>query len=389
MSEVLDAVKSLQTSIEIKAVATAKEIADQKTEFERKAAEANQKIADLTEELKTKGATIQQILDEQKELRAKGGRLNANGQGQSLRSQIAEEIGKKAEEIKSSESGSMMKPIEIKAAGNISSANLTGTGNNYISYLGWEDGMEPLGQNRFRSLVRTIQSSTDFVRYPRANTPVGEGSFARVNEGSAKPQIDRDYTMIDLTLKPMAGFSIVSRQSLRNIVFLQSWLPTSLLEQLQDQEDVDFTNTLYAAATPNTFTGDRISQVTKQIAALRVKKYQPNAINVAMDVWTQLVLHKETGAGYNLPNIVTVDAIGTVRFLGLPVIQSNALVGNQVIIGDFRKAAIVQSEGLVMRQSDSHASIFTTNELAFLLERTEGLAIFRPDAFFASNIAES
>jgi hypothetical protein len=57
------------------------------------------------------------------------------------------------------------------------------------------------------------------------------------------------------------------------------------------------------------------------------------------------------------------------------------LTGGRVLVGDSRKAGIVQSEGLTLRQSDSHASIFTSNETAFLLERTEGLAIFRTEAF--------
>jgi hypothetical protein len=73
-----------------------------------------------------------------------------------------------------------------------------------------------------------------------------------------------------------------------------------------------------------------------------------------------------------------------VRILGIPVYPVNWLSGGRVIVGDWSKAAIVQSEGLVMRQSDSHASIFTANEIAFLLERTEGLAIFRPDAFITA-----
>lgn len=401
---------------------TLKEVKEAKAE----AAEAKKNYTDLTTkvdalnvELKAKDATIGQLLEAVNEVKAKGGRPALTGSDKRkiwLGDAIAETIGRHHEEVKAGKmgkgvirsgsgwQGSGMEGIEVKAnseapptleeekkaVGNIASANLTGTGNNYISYLDWQPGMEPTDQFRFRSLFRTIQSETDFVRFPRANTPIGEGSFARVPEATAKPQVDRDYTMIDLTLQPMAGYAIVSRQSLRNIVFLQSWLPTSMMEQLMDSEDVDFANKLVAAATGSTSTtgitngssviGRIIAYITRNTAA----KYTTNFLAMDPIVWANLLLNTETNAGYNLPNVVTVTADGQVRILGRPVYPVNWLAGGRILGGDSRRAAIVQSEGLVLRQSDSHASIFTTNEIAFLLERTENLAIFRPDAFFTA-----
>lgn len=389
---------------------TLKEVKEAKAE----AAEATKKYTDLTavvdtlnKEVKAKEGTIGDILNEVKELKAKGGRpvISSNDKRNIwLGDAIAETIGRHEKEVKAGVLGKGLNPFkesslegvevqsediakEQKAAGNIASANLTGTGNNYISYLDWQPGMEPTDQFRFRSLFRTIQSETDFVRFPRANTPIGEGSFARVAEAATKPQVDRDYTMIDLTLKPMAGYAIVSRQSLRNIVFLQSWLPTSMMEQLMDSEDTDFANLLVAAATGSTSTTgftnstSAIDKLIIYITRLTQAKYTTNFIATDPVVWGNIISNKETNAGYNLPNVVSVTADGQVRVLGRPIYPVNWLVGNRILAGDSRRAAIVQSEGLVLRQSDSHASIFTSNELAFLLERTEGLAIFRPDAF--------
>lgn len=376
-------------------------------EAKAEAAKAKQDMADvvakwedLQKEFKAQGANVLQLQEETKELKAKTGRVKFTETDRRkiwLGDAIAETIGRHEKEIKASaESGVFkdgMKVLtsadhETKAVGPVLSANLTGTGNNYISYLDWQPGMEPTDQFRFRSLFRTIQSETDFVRFPRANTPIGEGSFGRVAEGSTKPQVDRDYTMIDLTLQPMAGFIIVSRQSLRNIVFLQSWLPTSLMEQLMDAEDVDFANALVAAATGSTSTtgftdtssfGKLIAYITRTTMA----KYKTNFIAGDPMVWANLLTLKSAGseAFYQQPGFVTVTADGQVRILGIPFYPVNWLSGGRILTGDSRRAAIVQSEGLVLRQSDSHASIFTANEIAFLLERTEGLAIFRPDAF--------
>lgn len=373
---------------EIKALAEAA-----KTE----AVETKEKAKALTVALAKSDATIIEIQGEIKELKAKSGRMKGESpKGTDLKQLISDTILEHKDAIIKSERGPLVTNMELKVVGPILSASLSGTGNNYVSYLDWRPGMEPIGQFRFRSLCRTIQSETDFVRFPRANVPVGEGSFAKAAEGVTKPQVDRDYTMIDVTLTPMAGFSIVSRQSLRNIVFLQSWLPTSMMEQLEDSEDVEFSNQLVAAASGNAsltryntggFTGTP-EKLIGYITNLLTTKFRPNAIAVDPAVWASLLVYQpgrtttpSTTIPYSNPFVVTVDTNGIVRILGIPVYPVNWLSGGRVIVGDFSRVAIVQSEGLVMRQSDSHASIFTANELAFLLERTENLAIFRPDAF--------
>lgn len=347
-----------------------------------------------------KGATVKDLVDEVKELKAKAGRLTADVAkeqksvwvGSLIQNAIAEHGDNFGAALTKSDEKTGIKGLQLipqreqKSADAISSSNLSG--DNYVSYLDWMPGMEPTGQMHFRELVRTISSDGDFVQFPRANTPIGEGSFARTDEGSGKPQIDRDYTMVDLTLKPMAGYTILSRQSLRNIRFLQSWLPVSLLDQLQDNEDLDFSNTLLAGATGDATTTETkpIGRLVQMIRNLRKKKYNPNGIAVDPDVWSAIVLNTETNAGFNLPRIVTVAEDGTVRILGRPVYDVNWLSNGICMVGDWTKTAIIQSEGLVLRQTDAHASTFTSNQVTMLLERTEGLAIFRPDAFVKADL---
>lgn len=354
----------------------------------------NTDVANLNTELKAKDATILQIQGEVKELTMKQGRISGvpekeyKGLRHYIMTQISAGITERKAEIVRSESGPLMAPYEFKAVANVATANLSG--DKYITYLDWRPGMEPTGQFHFRNFVRTILSETDNVQFPRANIPIGEGSFGRVAEAATKPQIDRDWTMIDLNLKPMAAYMIVSRQSLRNIVFLQSWLPTSMMEQLEDAEDLDFVNTLVAAATGSTSTvgvTNGTSTIGKLVAYIKnniTAKYNPGPIAMDPAVWANLILNTETNAGYNLPNIVTVDAQGNTRILGRVVYPVNWLTGGRILMGDWSKVAIVQSEGMRLRQTDSHASTFITNEITFLLERTEGLAVFRPDAFITA-----
>ena len=382
--EMLEEIKSGldENSKEFKAIKAAQEAAVKQAED----------ITEKVKELEKKGGTIEDMQNEIKELKAKSGRMKGQSQAPtSVQQLISDTIVEHKAAIAEFKGGIHEMKIETKTVGSIVSANLSSP---YYSYLDWRPGMEPTGQFHFRDLVRTIQSETDFVRFPRANRPIGEGSFARTAEGSTKPQVDRDYTMVDLTLKTMAGFAIVSRQSLRNIVFLQSWLPTSMMDQLADQEDIEFSNSLVGAATGSATIQTGFTGVPEKLIAfiknLLKTKYRPNGIAVDPDIWANLLVFQPgrtttaspaTTVPYSNPFVVTVGADGTVRVLGIPVYPVNWLTGGRVIVGDWTKTAIVQSEGLVMRQSDSHASIFTSNEIAFLLERTEELAIFRPDAF--------
>lgn len=382
--EMLEEIKSGldENSKEFKAIKAAQEAAVKQAED----------ITEKVKELEKKGGTIEDMQNEIKELKAKSGRMKGQAQAPaSVQQLISDTIVENKSAIAEFKGGIHEMKIETKTVGSIVSANLSSP---YYSYLDWRPGMEPTGQFHFRDLVRTIQSETDFVRFPRANRPIGEGSFARTAEGSTKPQVDRDYTMVDLTLKTMAGFAIVSRQSLRNIVFLQSWLPTSMMDQLADQEDIEFSNSLVGAATGSATIQTGFTGVPEKLIAfiknLLKTKYRPNGIAVDPDIWANLLVFQPgrtttaspaTTVPYSNPFVVTVGADGTVRVLGIPVYPVNWLTGGRVIVGDWTKTAIVQSEGLVMRQSDSHASIFTSNEIAFLLERTEELAIFRPDAF--------
>lgn len=368
----------------------------------RDAAEAENKalkdqVKKLNDEVIEKGGTIEDIQNEVKSLKAKNGRFHGGAQKfeglrHTIANGIADAIHERKAEIESSVGGELMKPVEIKTVANIASANLTV--DNFISYLDWRPGMEPTGQFHFRNLVRTILSETDFVQFPRANTPIGEGSFGRQTEAATKAQVDRDYTMVALTLKPMAAYAVASRQSLRNIIFLQSWLPESMMAQLEESEDTDFGNALVAAATGSSsttgFTGtpnvaDKLVYYIKNNIAA---KYNTTAIAADPNVWANLILLRPGTAGetYSGPPVVSIDQNGVTRVLGRPIYPVNWLTGNRVLVGDFSKAAIVQSEGLRLRQSDSHASIFTSNEIAFLLERTENLAIFRPDAFITTTV---
>lgn len=389
----LEMLQSIQTKMEASGTATAAQITEMKAAIAAATTadtELKAKVETMNTDLTAKQATIGQIQAEVLELKAKGNRFKGGlEEVKSLRLQIVEAIEEHKAAIAATANGGLIKPIEFKAAGVITTSSFTGTNAPYRNYLDWQPGMEPTGQFRFRSVVRTIQSDLDNVSFPRANTPIGQGSFGiQVAETDTKAQVDRGYTMIDVLCDTIAGYAIVSRRSLVNIKFLQSWLPTSMMEQLEDTEDLRFGNAVVAAATgSNATTGITSTAVNtgliKLVAAIKnliQAKFNPGMIVCDPNVWANLFLVVETNAGFSLPNTVTVDTAGNVRILGRIVQPVNWLTGGRYIVADWSKVAIVESEGLTMRQSDSHASIFSANQIAFLIERVEDVAIFRPDA---------
>ena len=382
--KMVEAIESLEKSIEQKLGAPQKEIAELKAAHEKAIKDHESEWAKIQEEVKAKGGLIVDLQTEVKELKAKNGKRIQGFEEAipSIKGAIADAINEHKGKIMEQKEGMAALAMEIKAPALVTSANLSGTA--YRTFMPWQPGMEPIPQNHIRDFLRVVQSDTDNVSFPRANTPIGEGSFGfQTDETADKNQVDRDYTMIDLTLNPFAGWILMSRKSLRNIIFLQSWLPTSLTEQLAQNEDAAFSAQLIAAAGSITGfdTTTAIGKVVGAISSLIAAGYNPGAIPVDATAWQAVLLNKSTDGLYNQPNIVTVDAMGTTRVLGRPLIPVPWLTGGRVIVGDWSRAAIVESEGLTLRQSDSHNGIFIKNQIVWLLERVEGLMINRPDAF--------
>lgn len=384
--EVIDKVsEKLETFKDSVTAANAKEIKSLTDQLEAlKTAE----FKALKDELVEKGATLGQLQEEVKQLKAARNRPGAEVKTRpSVMGEIAKIIEEKKETfIALEKAGRLTDNFEIKAPGVVLSTSLAN--GSYIDYLDWRPGMEPTGQFRIRELVRTVASAFDTVYFPQANSPVGQGSFGRqVTEGTPKAQVDRGYTMQTLNLTPMAAYIQVSRQSLRNIPFLQTWLPTSLNEQLLDTEDLDFMSKIVSAATGNATTqtagGTNVTVAAERfiylIKNLRQAKYIPTGIACDPAIWAEVLTTKPQN--YSVPFGFNIDQNGMTRIMGIQLFPANWLSGGRVICADWTKAVIVESEALSFRQSDNVASTFVQNELTFLLERTNNLGIYRPDAF--------
>ena len=392
--ETVDLIKGIGDNVKEYQKATDQNVAEIKTII----ATHEAKVKELVEDNTKKGATILQLTEDVKDLAADKGRLmEAQDKGKSIiqkltevvfdeatKGNIAKAADRKFEEVKF---------MHQKVVADITSANITARA--YESTLSHTMGMQPYGfLPNVRDILRIIPSATDYVQFPRAATPAGEGSFGQQRtEGAAKPQLDYDWSMVDVTLYAMAGYATVSKQSLRNIPFLSEVLPNNMLDDLYRAENQQFGAELYAGATGVTtstgFTGNPeilIALIRNQMRA----RYRTSAIYVSPEVWAKLLTFRPgTDNPYSTPPVLSITPGGGVIVLGVPVVPVEWLTGGQTLVGDFSKAGIIESEGLTMAQAEQHSDNFTKNLVTFRIERTEALAIFRPDAFIATALSLS
>lgn len=346
------------------------------------------KVTELNTALAEKGATILQIQEEILELKAKGGRPGNPGAVNEVVSTIQllkEAFTQHGETIKAEGKKPKAKfEFEMKAVGDMTiSNNLTGNGVATYSPTPAVRGRRKL---HYRDLVDVIPSETGTWKFYRQNKPVGEGSFLNQTPGALKSQVDYDLTEVTVNTNYLAGFARIAKQMLQDLPFMQTFLPGELLEDYLRREDYQMFQQISAAATGNTsgvVSAVTIEKIIQAIAALAEDDYDANGIVVTNMVWAKILNTKPND--YSLPagNAVTVDANGNVNVVGVPLFKTNETnIGtNQMIIADWTRTKIIQTDGLSVSMSEHDQDNFIRNMITFKAEARVDQAILRPDAF--------
>lgn len=361
------------------------------------AAAANKKIEDevktINEDLAKKGKTLEEILAAQTEYKAKAGRFKANNKDEVKTT--AEEIGelfeKQYKEIKAYRGGFLGQagveeesPWQVKTVGTMTAAaNLTGS---VVASYSLTPAVRGRRKVFFRDLVPLINSSTGVWKFYRQNRPPGEGSFGfQTTHGNSKAQLDYDLTEVTVTAEYLAGFARIAKQMLQDLPFLQTFVANELVEDYKRQESLEFFGNLRSNATGTWTTAATVyaEKLIDGIASLMDDDWDPSAIVTTASNWATLLKTKPND--YSVPGGIVITPDGTVTIAGVPVYVANSLYlgsgPDKTIIGDWSKAAIVQTEGLNTSFSDQDADNFTKNLITAKVEARVALAILRPDAF--------
>ncbi len=374
--------KEVETKIE-------KTTGDLRADAEKWWKELTEKVETINKDMAAQGITVKQAQEELAEFKAKAGRTGAgfgdNGE-QSTFMMLKEAFAKEFDQIKLQATRPKANfEFQTKTVGTMTAlANLTGSVQ--ASYYG---GVATRGRRRlhFRDLVQVIPSATGLWKFYRQNIPVGEGSFGwQTTHGALKNQLDYDFTEVTITVDYLAGFVRIAKQMLQDLPFMQNYVNNELIEDYLRTEDNAFFGQLYSAASgPTTTSGANTAEkIIDIVAALEENDYEVNGILVSGPVWAGVLkTNLGSGAGYGVPGGLTITPNGDVAIIGIPLVKTPAsnIGASKVLLGDFSKAAIIQTEGLNVSMSEHDSDNFQRNLVTVKAEARVALAILRPDAF--------
>lgn len=266
---------------------------------------------------------------------------------------------------------------ELKVVGNMSTSNITG--DLYRSYSNEVVAVLPRLVHVVDLLGPDVQIGTGVYTFPRETG--SEGSISTQTEGSAKSQIDYDFTHVDVATDFLAGFAVYSKKMRNNAPYLENFLPRALRRDYMNAEDTLFEGLLDAAATTSSeiITGqNKVEMLIADMAALEGINVASNYFAVTpADFYDILITEKSTGSGYGLPGVVTFEN-GMLRINGVQVVKGNWVTANEYYVGDFSEVNRVVTEGLSLEFSEHDSTNFRTNAITARIEAQIGLAIHRP-----------
>lgn len=358
-------------------------------DFTKFKAKQDSTVQEIHEELAQKGATLQQIMGELQQVKAKGGtqRMTLVHAGEKTTHEVLKEAFAAEHKNILQKNTSSFEPHKFttKDAGVMTaSANLTGS---TIASYSLQPAIRTRRRTHIRDMVSVVPSATGTWVFYRQNKPAGEGSFDfQTTHGALKNQVDYDLTAVTVTVDYLAGYARIAKQMIQDLPFLQTFVTNELVEDYLRTEDLKFFMQIAGAATASTsgvtstVTAEKIIQA---IASMREQDQDPNGIVVTNAVWAKLLNTKP--ADYSLPggNAVTIDANGNMTFAGIPVyttLEQN-IGANKMLIGDWNKAVIIQTEGLQVKMYEQDQDNVIRNLITILAEARVALAQLRLDSF--------
>lgn len=255
---------------------------------------------------------------------------------------------------------------------------LTGTG--YITF-NERPGILPPQKINFRDLLSTAMSANgSYVTYRETNAVQAVG---KQTEGSAKQNMQYTFQANTATLSYIAGFVTFTKQLLYNLEFLQNRLPTMLLRDFYKKENDYFFTTIAGNSTganPPTVAGGATDaeELIQVIANQRKANFEASYAIIDWTEWGRLLATKPND--YSIPGGVTIDANGTMRIAGVPVIAASWAQTDHVLVYDYDYYERVEGESLRVEFSYENQDNFEKNQITARIECFEEINRLRDDA---------
>ena len=248
------------------------------------------------------------------------------------------------------------------------------------------------------SLLNTLPTSSNAVDYVREN--VFTNAAAETAEGGTKPESSLTTTLVTEPVATVAHWIKISRQLASDNAALAAYIDLRMRYgvNLRVENQIiagngtapnisgftkagNFTAHGYAAAT---LTGlglsatNRFDLIGKILGDCQVADYPADAIIVNPADWWTMRLAKDSQGRYILgdPGMDLPPSL-----FGVPVVASNAITADNVLVASLRQAATFYNrEGVVIDMSESDSDNFTKNLVTIRAERRCMLAVERPAA---------
>lgn len=212
-----------------------------------------------------------------------------------------------------------------------------------------------------------------------------------VAEGAAKPEATLALTERTEPVRKIAVWIPVTDEQLADVAQARSYIENRLGFMVRQRLDSQL---LVGDGTAPNISGilDRVGIQTQAKGA----DPSPDAVYKGMTKVRSIAFSEPNAAVFH-PNdwqdirlLRTADGIyiwgapydsGVDRIWGIRVVVTTAMTENTGLVGDFNQAELVMRSGVDLAITDSHASLFISNQLVVRAELRAALAVYRPAAF--------
>lgn len=260
-----------------------------------------------------------------------------------------------------------VKDFDIKTVGDMTlSANLTG--DQVASYVG--QGVLPPDLINLRDLIPVRPTATGLAVTYREG--IGEGAVARQTEGSAKAQVDTDWTEVKVVQRYIAAYQRVSKQMLQDLPFLQTTMPRILMRKYMKKENTllyaDLSASLSTANSPSG--SDTAQKILNMIKTQRNNGYSASFVLITWTDWYNILIATRPGGGleYSLPGGVVVTPNGDVIMAGVRIIPASWVTDSDIQVIDTAYIERLEVDSLKVELSTEDADNFTKNLVTMRVE---------------------
>lgn len=296
--------------------------------------------------------------------------------------------------IEGKKSSSETIQIETKAVGTMTTANnITGLAElprgQYTSKI-----IEPqLRRMRMRDRIPTFTLEVGFGSLIIPIFEEKEGAMAYQTQGLSKSQIDYNTNTKTYNPQTIAGFVDVSRQMLRRIDWLSTFIQRHAIAKLLDFEDNALLNgaggasavegiaTIATPYVPNglvTADSNHYDKLINARAQIIKSRFMPTAVLVdPIDAADMFIIKSSTGE-YTYPGLSSTDGM---RIFGMPIVETDIVTDLQFLMGDFMQSEIFVEEALTVRFSEESGDNFKKNLITIRVEESILLANYYANAY--------